>query len=158
MYPLGHLGVSLCGVAPVAAYLSRAGEPGLAAFALAVGAAVSSLPDADEHLPITHRGPTHTVWFVGAVSALAGAVGWALGALVGNPATLAALLAGVTALSLAAHLLADSITPMGISPFAPVLSAHHSFELVYAKDRRANLAFLSLGLVAVAVSQALVLF
>lgn len=158
MYPLGHLGVSLCGFAPVAAWLTGVGEPELAALGLSLAAAVSSLPDADEHLPIAHRGPTHTVWFVAAVSAVAGAVGWAAGTFLGMPTALGALFVCATAISLASHLLADSITPMGISPFAPVFSAHHSFELVYAKDRRANLAFLSLGVISVSISQALVLF
>lgn len=157
MYPLGHLGVSLCGFAPVAAWLTAAGEPELAALGLSLAAAVSSLPDADEHLPIPHRGPTHTVWFVAVTAAVAGIGGWAVGALVGEPTALAALFSTATGISLTAHLLADSITPMGISPFAPLRSANHSFELVYAKDRRANLALLSLGVVSVLLTQALIL-
>ena len=147
VYGPGHVGAALLCYAPIAAALTRSGEPALALLGTAVGVALSTLPDADQFdvLPVDHRGPTHTVWFVVAVTAVVAAVGWLLGFAAGRPAALAATAGSAAFVSLTSHLLADVVTPMGIRPFAPLSEWHHSFDLTPAKNPRANATLLGLG-------------
>ncbi|WP_299237097.1 metal-dependent hydrolase [Natronomonas sp.] len=145
MYRWGHVGASLFCYAPLGAALGRTGETGLAALGVAVAVAVATLPDADERLPIAHRGPTHTVWFVAAAALVSAALGAALGRAIGRPLAVAGAVGSATAVSLTSHLLADSVTPMGIRPLSPVSAWHHSFDLTPAADRRANAALLAAG-------------
>jgi len=145
MYRWGHVGAALFVYAPVGAALTRAGEPTLAFVGAVVAVVFSTLPDADELLPIDHRGPTHTVWFVAAVSLLMAVAGALVGIAVDRPLVFAALVGGSTALSLTSHLLADSITPMGVRPFYPVSMWHHSFDVTPAKNPRANTTMLGVG-------------
>jgi len=145
MYRWGHVGAALFLYGPVGAALTRLGEPGLAALGAVVAVACATVPDADERLPIDHRGPTHTVWFVvagAAVVALVGAIG---GAAVGRPGAVAATAGVAAGLSLGSHVLADSITPMGIRPFYPLSAWHHSFDVTPAANPRANTAMLGAG-------------
>lgn len=157
MYRLGHAGAALCCYAPVAAALTASGDPAFAAVGTVVAVALSSLPDADEVLPIPHRGPTHTLWFVAVCSVLAAAVGLVAGARTGRPAALAAVLGSATTISLLSHLLADSITPMGIRPFAPLSRWHHSFDVTPAANPRANAALFGAGAATTLLAHALVL-
>ena len=149
MYTLGHVGAALLVSAPIAGTLTALGNPQIATLTLAVAVACSMLPDVDEWLPITHRGPTHTVWFVGVV----GSVIFGLGAV--SPLTVsdAAILGATATLSVLSHLLGDSITPMGIAPFRPLWEFHHSFDIVPSKDGRANLALFWLGIVVAGAGQ-----
>jgi inner membrane protein len=158
MYRLGHAGAALCCYGPVAALLSAGGDPTLAAVGTAVAVGLSSLPDVDEVLPIPHRGPTHTVWFVAACSLLAAGLGVVAGARLGNPSVLATVFATATAISLVSHLLADSITPMGIRPFAPLSGWHHSFDLTPAANPRANAALFGAGTGIALLTQVVALF
>ena len=146
MYIAGHVGAALLCYAPVAAALVSGGHPELAAVGIGVAVAVAGLPDIDESLPIDHRGPTHTVWFAVGVALLGGVVGLVGGGVIGDGVLLGAVLASAVFLSLFSHLLADSITPMGIRPFAPVSSWHLTFDIVPAANVRANAAFLSGGI------------
>ncbi|MEF8807754.1 metal-dependent hydrolase [Natronomonas sp.] len=157
MYRLGHVGAALCCYAPAAAALTANGDPALAAVGTAVAVAVSSLPDADELLSIPHRGPTHTVWFVAACSLLAAGVGFAAGARIGRPSALAVVVGSAAAISLTSHLLADSITPMGVRPFTPVSGWHHSFDVTPAANPRANAALFGAGTATALLAQALAL-
>lgn len=157
MYRWGHVGAALFVYAPVGAALTRAGEPMLALLGAVVVVAFSTLPDADELLPIDHRGPTHTVWFVVLVALLAAAAGALFGLAVGRPLVLAALVGGSTALSLTSHLLADSITPMGVRPFYPISMWHHSFDVTPAKNPRANTTMLGVGTLFALLCQAIVI-
>lgn len=157
MHRLGHVGAALCCYAPVAAVLTAGGNPTLAAVGTGVAVSLSSLPDADELLPIPHRGPTHTVWFVVACSLLGGALGFVAGIRTGQPSTLALVFATAAFVSLCSHLLADSITPMGIRPFAPLSGWHHSFDVTPAANPRANVALFGVGAAAALLAQALVL-
>jgi len=155
MHTPGHVGAALLAYAPVAAGLSAAGQPGLATLGTATAVACCTLPDLDRNLPLAHRGLTHTLWF----ACLGGLVG-GLAGVAFAPATVwvgAAVLGTAALLSLGSHLLADSITPMGITPFAPVSDWHHSFDIVPSKNRRANTAMLLVGTVVVGASQALLL-
>jgi inner membrane protein len=157
MYRLGHAGAALCCYGPVAALLSAGGDPTLAVAGLAVAVSLSSLPDVDELLPIPHRGPTHTVWFVAACSLLAAGLGVVAGARLGEPSSVATVFATTTAISLVSHLLADSITPMGIRPFAPLSGWHHSFDVIPAANPRANAVLFGAGTGIVLFAQVLVL-
>lgn len=157
MYRWGHVGAALLAYAPLGAVLTAGGDPTLAAIGFAVAVATATLPDADElgGIPLDHRGPTHTVWFVGGCALVTAVGGAFVGFVVGRPATLAALLGGAVAVSLVSHLLADSITPMGIRPFAPLSGWHHSFDITPAANPRANAALLCVGSAAALIPQVL---
>ena len=158
MYAPGHVGAALFCYAPVAAALSRDGEPALAIAGAAVAVALSTLPDADELavVPVDHRGPTHTVWFVVVASFAAAAFGALAGLVVGRPDALGVTVGVAAAVSLTSHLLADIITPMGVRPFSPLSEWHHSFDLTPAKNPRANTTMLVVGLAVTAAGQAAV--
>lgn len=145
MYIAGHVGAALLCYAPVAAALVSTGQSELAVVGVVVAVAVAGLPDIDHSLPVNHRGPTHTVWFAAGVALLCGVVGWGVGTVTGNAVVLGGVIGSAVFLSLLSHLLADSITPMGIRPFAPVSSWHWTFDIVPAANTRANAAFLSGG-------------
>ena len=153
MYRWGHIGAALFVYGPVGAALSHAGDPGLALLGAAVAVACATLPDADELLPIDHRGPTHTVWFVAVVSVIVAAAGGLLGASIGRPGTVALIVGSAAGLSLSSHLLADSITPMGIRPFYPLSRWHHSFDVIPAANPRANTTMLGVGISFAALCQ-----
>jgi inner membrane protein len=143
--------------APVGAALTCVGEPALALVGIVVAVVLSTPPDADQRLPVEHRGPTHTVWFVLGVSLAVGAVGALVGLVVGAPGMLAVTVGAAAALSLTSHLLADSLTPMGIRPFWPLSGWHHTFEITPAKNPRANTTMFGTGLLFVLLCQALAL-
>jgi inner membrane protein len=157
MYRWGHVGAALFVYGPIAASLVETGASALAMLGTAVAVSCATLPDVDERLPIDHRGPTHTVWFVLAGSVIVAAVGGLAGASIGRPGTFAATFGLAAALSLGSHLLADSITPMGIRPLAPLSERHYSFDVTPAANPRANGAMLAVGLLSVLCCQAVVL-
>ncbi|GAB7118227.1 metal-dependent hydrolase [Natrinema sp. JCM 9743] len=117
--------------------------------------AAATLPDFDQGLPwIDHRGPTHTVWFALLVGLGAGAgtilvarwgfgsggeFGFGFGFVVGTCGILA-------------HLAGDVVTPMGISPFAPVWRVHVTLDWFKSKNERVNRTFLLAGTVALLTS------
>lgn len=159
MYTWGHVGAALFCYAPAGAALTYHGEPALALVGAGVAIAFATFPDADELdlVPLEHRGTTHTVWFVAVCSLLLAAVGWAVGSLLGlSPGLLAATVGGAGAISLTSHLLADSITPMGIRPFYPLSMWHHSFGVTPAKNPRANTTMLAVGVLFALACQAVV--
>lgn len=157
MHRRGHVGAALCCYAPVGAALHRGGDPGLAVLGAAVAVALSTVPDTDEYLPIDHRGPTHTVWFVGGATILSAAIGGGAGIAVGRPIAVAATVGAAAALSLTSHLLADSITPMGIRPLYPVSMWYRSFDVTPAADPRANTTMLGAGILFTLVCQGIAL-
>ena len=165
MYWRGHVGIALLAYAPVAGALRIAGEPGLATLGAVVAVAFATLPDADEWLPVAHRGPTHTVAFAvaaGALVALATAVaplaggGLALAAAAPTATALPpwtpAFVGGVATLSLCSHVAGDAITPMGIWPLRPLSERHLTLDLTPAANPRANRLFLGIGVAAIALS------
>ena len=158
MYRWGHVGAALFLYGPVGAALSRAGEPGLAALGAAVAVSCATVPDADEHLPIDHRGPTHTVWFIGGGAIIAASLGAVAGIAIGRPGAVAATVGVSAGLSFGSHILADSITPMGIRPFYPLSAWHHSFDVTPAANPRANTTMLGVGASFALFCQAIVLY
>jgi inner membrane protein len=149
MYRLGHQGTTLVVYAPLGLALVVAGRPTLAVAGGGVSLALSSLPDVDQRLPgVQHRGVTHTLGFAAAVGAVLAAAGWLVGsdAGVGTAAELAAVGFTVGTATIVSHLLADVITPMGISPFWPVSDRHYTFGVCRADNTLANYALLALGI------------
>ncbi|MEF8780435.1 MAG: metal-dependent hydrolase [Haloferacaceae archaeon] len=151
VYQLGHYGVALLLYAPVVGPLLDAGGPRAALAGGALVAVAAILPDCDEFLPIPHRGPTHTVWFVAAVGLLAAGGVAALSVREAAWGPVAGLLA---AGAVASHVAVDALTPMGIRPFAPASDWHVTLDLVPSKHRTANAGLFLLGGAAVAVAVA----
>lgn len=149
MYRLGHQGAALVGYAPLGSTLLLLGRPTIAVVGGGVSLALASLPDVDHRLPgVQHRGVTHTVGFALAVGAAVGALGWLLGRGVGAGAAaeFGAIGFAVGTTVILTHLLADVITPMGITPFWPVSDRHYTFGLCRADNTVANYALLGLGI------------
>jgi inner membrane protein len=150
VYRNGHYGVALLVFAPVGVALVSAGLVELALFVGAGTLWLAMLPDVDLRLPgVSHRGPTHTVWFALLVAAVLGGVGFATGrAGLGaplDPLTLGAVGAGVGLLSVGSHLLADALTPMGIRPFWPLSRERVTLSLVTADSTVGNYGLFGVG-------------
>jgi inner membrane protein len=117
-----------------------------------VAVAVCRLPDLDhDYTWLTHRGPTHTVWFVAGVAVLitAGCYAGLSVVPVNLPVLPLALLFGATVfLGLLSHLFADALTVgrdnHAIRPFYPVSPHPFRLGLVRADSRFAN-ALLLIG-------------
>ncbi|WP_276250960.1 metal-dependent hydrolase [Haloarcula rara] len=149
MYRLGHQGAALVVYAPLGLALLLLGRPTLAIVGGAGSVALASLPDVDQRLPgVAHRGVTHTLGFAVAVGGALGVLGWLLGrdAGVGTPVELAAVGFAVGTTAVVSHLLADAITPMGITPFWPVSDRHYTLGVCRADNTLANYALLGLGI------------
>ncbi|MFC6732859.1 MULTISPECIES: metal-dependent hydrolase [unclassified Haladaptatus] len=148
MYATGHYGAALLVYAPVGVALTLSGQFELAVVGGGLMLAFSTLPDIDIKTPlIPHRGPTHTILFALLVGA---GLGWV--ALRLTTPILAGFAFGVGVLSIASHLLADWITPMGIKPFWPFSRRRYSLDLTTAKNPVANYLLLGLGVFVTAVS------
>lgn len=150
MYRKGHYGVALLVFAPVGAALVSAG---LADVALVVGAGslwLAMLPDVDHRIPgISHRGPTHTVWFALLVAAVLGGTGVFVGRIgLGAPldSTTLGLAGAVTGLvAVGAHLVADALTPMGIRPLWPLSGSRVTASVVTADSTLGNYGLFGAG-------------
>ena len=154
MYKYGHVGAALLLYAPVGFLLLTSGLGELAVLGGLLSIALSTLPDADHSLPlVSHRGITHTVYFALGIGVFVGLLGYLSADLLGyDPLLLAAVGFGVSTLAICSHLLADSITPMGIRPFAPLWGWHYSANVVPAKNPIANFLLLATGIMAVTVA------
>ncbi|PSP82116.1 metal-dependent hydrolase [Halobacteriales archaeon QS_1_68_17] len=150
MYRTGHYGAALLCYAPLGALLLVAGRPGLAVVGGAGVLALARLPDHDLRVPLlSHRGPTHTLLFAAIVGLAVGGVGWLLGSgeafgSAGGP-VLAGLGVLVGTLAVVSHLLADALTPAGVTPFWPFSSRNYSFGVATADNPIANYGLLALG-------------
>ncbi len=168
MYVLGHIGISLLLFAPIAAALLAAGHVGIAVLTGALMVVFGPLPDLDEYTDrIDHRGPTHTVWFAGAVGLGVGlgafgiatvstSLGVDVAAATGfDPHSIGIWFGAISTLTILGHLAGDLITPMGVWPFRPVSDWHHTFDITPAKNPQANQLCFGAGVIA--LSSALVL-
>ncbi|OLZ40978.1 metal-dependent hydrolase [Natrinema saccharevitans] len=150
MYRDGHAGFNALLYAPFLPVVSGRWSLELALVGAVVALAAANLPDIDQPLPrIRHRGPTHTVWFAALVGLIAG-----VGTAIAVPATPAAFAFGflVGSCGILAHLAGDVVTPMGISPFAPLWRAHVTLEWFKSKHERINRGFLLAGTAALSMS------
>ena len=150
MYRQGHSGLNALLYAPIVPLVSVAWSLELALVGALVAVGVANVPDLDQPLPrIRHRGPTHTVWFAVLVGLVAG-----LGTALLVPAQPVAFRFGfvVGTGAILAHLAGDVVTPMGISPFAPVWRYHVTLEWFKSKNSRINRAFLLVGSIALFAS------
>ena len=149
MYKNGHRGAALVLMAPLTAVF---GVLGLGMSVVAV--AVCRLPDIDhDYAWLTHRGPTHTIWFAIGVAALVVAGGYTgLSVLpVDLPVFPLALLLGATVfLGLLSHLFADALTvgrgDHAVRPFHPLSRYPCRLGLVRSDSRLANAILLAGGM------------
>lgn len=151
MFRPGHYGVSLLLYAPVGAWLLAVGQPTVA---LAGGAGLlwlTMVPDWDSHVPLmTHRGSTHTLLFVALVAgaAWAGATATGFGSRSVGPFALREFAAGIAALAMVSHLVADLLNPMGVALFWPLWDRRFTLSVTQADDRLANYLLFALGVFA----------
>jgi inner membrane protein len=150
VYRTGHWGAALLAYAPLG-YLLLRSDPILAFVGAGVVLWLSTLPDIDMRLPVRHRGPTHSLLFLGVVAAVLGAAGGALG--VGTyrpvgvlPGVGLGVLLGVVGIG--SHLLADMLTPAGVNLFWPLPAESKSFSVARADNTLANYGLLGLGVAA----------
>lgn len=158
MYWRGHVGIALLAYAPLAGVVLTVDEPGLAIVGGMLAVAFATVPDADQLLPIPHRGPTHTIAFAIAMGVIVAVAAALIGPVLAStalapgveatvPSWTPLFLGGVTTLTLCSHIAGDAITPMGIRPFRPLSEFHYTMDLTAAKNARANYLFLALGVV-----------
>lgn len=155
MHKEGHVGAALLVYSPVGMVAALVGGSEVAMLGALVAGGLSTLPDVDSTLPgVSHRGPTHTVWFALVVGVALAGVGGYLGARQGPTAGLGGGLFGllVGTGTVCSHLAADVITPAGIEPFAPVRDRWYSYDVVTSANPIANYALLGLGVATVAFS------
>lgn len=156
MYALGHYGAALLVYAPVGFLLMQL-DPVLALAGGAGVLALATLPDSDHQLPfVKHRGITHTLPFILAVSGVLGALGWQLGQgsyqpLGGSPRA-AAFGFGVGLIGLGSHLLADMLTPSGVAVLWPLSRERYTISLTRADNPLANWLLFALGVFVTAVA------
>lgn len=146
MYREGHIGFNALLYAPFVPLVSRYWSLELAVVGAVLAIGLANLPDIDQPLPrIRHRGPTHTLWFALLVGLAAG-VGTALVV----PSTPVDFRFGfvVGTASILAHLAGDIVTPMGISPLAPLSRTHVTLDWFKSKNGRINKSVLFVGTVA----------
>lgn len=146
----GHLGAALLCFAPAGFVAAAVAGPTALLLEGAVAAGLAMVPDVDMRVPfVSHRGPTHTAWF----AALVGVAGALLGGLLGLesgvvPALGLALLFGSSAfLSIASHIAADALTPMGVRPFTPWADTRYTWDVTRAANPISNYLLLAVGAV-----------
>jgi len=154
MHREGHVGMALLAYSPVAMGTTAVGHTDLAIAGAVVAGALAMVPDLDMRIPfVEHRGPTHTVWFTLVLGGLAGGLGLIVSLSRGVLAGIGiGLFAGVVvSLTIASHLAADALTPMGIQPWTPRSTRTISFNLFTAANPIANYALLGIGIMAIVV-------
>jgi inner membrane protein len=155
VYQKGHHGVSLLVFAPIGHELVKQGRPLLAFVIGGVMLALAMLPDVDQKLPIPHRGPTHSLLFAAVVGAVFAGIGNLLSPVLPDPVWLGLSPTGfgfaLGALAILAHLIGDTLTPMGVDYFWPI-DYDVSLGLVTAGNTTANYGLFGLGVAATAAA------
>jgi len=175
----GHVGVSLLLYAPVVAAVSYHAEWLLPYALLGALALVDVLwpvalvtdmdltfsfamvPDLDLKMPfVKHRGITHTVWFAVLFGALTAAGTYGLTWYVASEypqyvppdtVTLGTVFMGfIGFFSVVTHILGDTLTPMGVTPFAPIYGERYTLDLWRADNEAANSVLHAVGAIVVA--------
>lgn len=148
MHREGHLGAALALYAPIGFVAFVLGWRELAILGVVGAAGLAMLPDQDQRVPlIKHRGITHTVWFAALVGLVLGGIGAAYGLQDGILAGIGTAVFGfvVGTVTIGSHILADSLTPMGVRPLAPMRSHQYSLGVAKAANPFANYLLLVLG-------------
>lgn len=155
MHRNGHYGAALVAYTPIGALTLALGFETAAVGGGVVAVGLSTLPDVDLRLPfVTHRGPTHTVYFALAVGVATGLLGAGAGALdpVLGPVEAAGLGAFgfvVGTATILSHVAADALTPMGVDPWGN--GDRVSYDVCRADSELWNYVLLGIGVVAVAI-------
>lgn len=148
MHRPGHYGAALLVYTPTGFVALVAGFQQLAILGGVVAVLLAMLPDWDQRIPfLSHRGPTHSATFAGFVGLTLGFVGFLVGFSAGPLVGLGlgAFGAVVGAGTIASHLLADALTPMGVRPWWPASSRRYSYNVARADSLLANYGLLVLG-------------
>lgn len=147
MLKTGHYGAALVLYAPVG-YLLLAVDPGLAVLGGIGAVAFSRVPDYDLRIPgIEHRGVTHTLLFLGLVTALLAGAGLAVAEQFGSDPLLTGGIGAIVGLvAIGSHLLADALTPSGVPLLWPLSSRRFSVNLATATNPIANYGLLAFGI------------
>lgn len=142
MYRGGHIGFNALLYAPFVPLVDHYWSLEVAVLGAGLAVGLANVPDIDQPLPrLSHRGPTHTIWFAVLAGTLAGigtalvfgsTLGFRFGFVVGT-------------CSILAHLAGDIVTPMGISPFAPLSRCHVTLGWFRSKNVRVNRLFFLVG-------------
>lgn len=107
--------------------------------------AMAPFPDIDLHLNVTHRGPTHSIWF----AILAGLVYAAILVYSGMGGLSMMETAGVGFASgfvgVIGHMIGDMITPMGVAPLEPVSSYFVGLAWCKSANERVNRGLMQTG-------------
>lgn len=153
MHRAGHHGAALLVYAPTGGLLVALGFQMLAVIGGLVVVGLAMAPDKDQQVPfVEHRGVTHTVHFAAFMGALLAVLFGAIGA-TGGIAT-GALLATYGFVigfgTIASHIAADALTPMGVEPFRN--GERYSLDLVTAANPIANFLLLAMGIAAVGLA------
>lgn len=155
MLRVGHYGLAMLAYAPIAARFGDADASLTVLAGVPILLLAARLPDADRRLPLTsHRGLTHTLWFVAflplaLVSVLATHLSpsslegsqWLL-----SYGYLTALAGGLS------HLVGDALTPMGIRPLWPISDRRLAAGIVRSEDPTVNTLLLLAGSGALAIA------
>jgi inner membrane protein len=142
----GHVGVSLLCYTPFAVVITAVASPVEALAGGVLSATVVMLPDVDIALNIPHRGPTHTIWFVGMAGMLALLIGFVIGRFLSQNATTVGVFCSlIVASSITSHLIADALTERGIRPFQPLSRTQYSFGVASSKDVATNVVLIIIG-------------
>ncbi|MBZ6496597.1 metal-dependent hydrolase [Natrinema longum] len=159
MYRDGHAGFNALLYAPFVPLIAASHSLEAALWGGVLVLATATLPDIDNGIDrVAHRGPTHTVWFALLIGFVAG-TGTVLLARsnVGIDGSFEfGFVLGVC--GILAHLAGDLVTPMGITPFAPLWRAHVTLDWFASKNGRINRAFLLVGSIALSASMSLAIW
>lgn len=149
MYRQGHIGISLILYLPLAYHLIHSGNLLLTGFGVIAMLATTMLPDIDHQIPmLPHRGVTHSVWFAGGVGYAVYRICTDLLAIiqVATSESAAVFLGTMAGYGIISHLVADALTPMGVQPLTPFLSARWTFNLAQSSNALVNKSLLIAGL------------
>jgi inner membrane protein len=148
MHKEGHTGAALLVYAPLGLCAMVIAGSQLAFLGAVVAVGLAMVPDLDMRVPLlTHRGPTHTVWFAlasGVVLAILGGQGVAeAGVLAALGGALFGLLLGTG--TVMSHIAVDALTPAGVRPFRPLRDDQYRYAITRASNPLANYALLGIG-------------
>ena len=155
MHKKGHYGAALTAYTPVGIGALALGFDAAAVGGGLVAVGLAMFPNVDMNVSnLSHRGLTHTVHFAAGVAALTGILGGVIGhattdhwLLTLGSGLYLALTGGLTICS---HIAADTLTPMGVTPFGD--DRHYSYDLWNADSVLGNYGLLALGVLAVSAA------